>query len=175
MKGTPDRQDTICHTFNGEDLIEAGHPLQPIKRMVDKPPGADKGYDAGPFLMELEKRRIKPHVAIKSGTIDPTSERADEGVRTSWFVRRERRSRSTNGDGIWWRSASVDQDGGVVDALGSDVAQPAGEPANRTGGDVSPAHRLRVDRQHEGDRGGALPASHRRRLDPRRGCGWGLR
>jgi transposase len=35
MKGTPDRQDAIYHTFNVEDLIEAGHPLRPIKRMVD--------------------------------------------------------------------------------------------------------------------------------------------
>lgn len=36
MKGTPDRQDAIYHTFNVEDLIEAGHPLRAIKRMVDR-------------------------------------------------------------------------------------------------------------------------------------------
>ncbi|MBL0927277.1 MAG: IS5/IS1182 family transposase, partial [Phycisphaerales bacterium] len=35
MKGTPDRQTVVYHTFNVEDLIEAGHPLRPIKRMVD--------------------------------------------------------------------------------------------------------------------------------------------
>lgn len=35
MKGTPDRQAAGYHTFNVEDLIEAGHPLRPIKRMVD--------------------------------------------------------------------------------------------------------------------------------------------
>ncbi|MFO0831255.1 MAG: hypothetical protein U0637_05350 [Phycisphaerales bacterium] len=34
MKGTPECQTAICHTFNVEDLIEAGHPLRQIKRMV---------------------------------------------------------------------------------------------------------------------------------------------
>lgn len=36
MKGTPDRQAVVYHTFHVEDLIEAGHPLRPIKRMVDR-------------------------------------------------------------------------------------------------------------------------------------------
>lgn len=36
MKGTPDRQAAVYHTFDVEDLIEAGHPLRPIKRMVDR-------------------------------------------------------------------------------------------------------------------------------------------
>jgi transposase len=36
MKGTPDRQPAVCHTFHVEDLIESGHPLRPIKRMVDR-------------------------------------------------------------------------------------------------------------------------------------------
>ena len=36
MKGTPERQSAIYHTFNVEDLIESGHPLRPIKRMVDR-------------------------------------------------------------------------------------------------------------------------------------------
>ena len=36
MKGTPERQAAIYHTFNVEDLIGAGHPLRPIKRMVDR-------------------------------------------------------------------------------------------------------------------------------------------
>jgi len=31
--------------------------------------GADKGYDQGPFLNELEKRKITPHVAVKDGPI----------------------------------------------------------------------------------------------------------
>jgi len=36
MKGTPDRQPAVYHTFSVEDLIEAGHPLRAIKRMVDR-------------------------------------------------------------------------------------------------------------------------------------------
>lgn len=36
MKGTPERQSAIYHTFNVEDLIESGHPLRAIKRMVDR-------------------------------------------------------------------------------------------------------------------------------------------
>lgn len=36
MRGTPDRQDAIYHTFNVEELIEAEHPLRAIKRMVDR-------------------------------------------------------------------------------------------------------------------------------------------
>jgi transposase len=36
MKGTPERQAAVYHTFNVEDLIEAGHPLRAIKRMVDR-------------------------------------------------------------------------------------------------------------------------------------------
>ncbi|MBX3378426.1 MAG: IS5 family transposase, partial [Phycisphaeraceae bacterium] len=53
--------------------------------------GADKGYDAGPFLVELEKRWIEPHIAIKSGRIDPMSERSDQGTWARWFVRQEQR------------------------------------------------------------------------------------
>jgi transposase len=36
MKGTPERQAAVYHTFNVEDLIEPGHPLRAIKRMVDR-------------------------------------------------------------------------------------------------------------------------------------------
>jgi transposase len=36
MRGTPDRQPAVYHTFSVEDLIEPGHPLRPIKRMVDR-------------------------------------------------------------------------------------------------------------------------------------------
>lgn len=36
--------------------------------------GADKGYDQGPFLRELEARAIEPHVAMRDGPIDPKSE-----------------------------------------------------------------------------------------------------
>lgn len=36
MKGKPERQAAVYHTFNAEDLIEPGHPLRAIKRMVDR-------------------------------------------------------------------------------------------------------------------------------------------
>ncbi len=36
MRGTPGRQAAVYHTFNVEHLIEPGHPLRPIKRMVDR-------------------------------------------------------------------------------------------------------------------------------------------
>lgn len=38
-------------------------------RMKPRTLGADKGYDQGPFLGELEKRGIRPHVAVKEGVI----------------------------------------------------------------------------------------------------------
>jgi hypothetical protein len=31
--------------------------------------GSDKGYDQGPYLLELEKRRVEPHTAMKAGAV----------------------------------------------------------------------------------------------------------
>jgi hypothetical protein len=31
--------------------------------------GSDKGYDQGPYLLELEKRKVEPHTAMKSGPV----------------------------------------------------------------------------------------------------------
>lgn len=31
--------------------------------------GTDKGYDAGPFMLEVEARKIVPHVALRDGTV----------------------------------------------------------------------------------------------------------
>ena len=45
------------------DALKADHGLRP------KTGGTDKGYDAGPFILELEKRGIIPHVAVKEGKI----------------------------------------------------------------------------------------------------------
>lgn len=39
--------------------------------------GADMGFDAGPFLLELESRRIEPHVAIRPGRIKRKDECAE--------------------------------------------------------------------------------------------------
>ena len=79
--GTAERANTLKML----DHLERRHRVRPATL------GADKGYDAGPFLIELERRWIEPHVAIKSGRIDPTSERADEGTWARWFVRSEQR------------------------------------------------------------------------------------
>ena len=38
-------------------------------RLKPKTVGADKGYDQGPLLRGLERRKIRPHVAVKDGKI----------------------------------------------------------------------------------------------------------
>jgi transposase len=38
-------------------------------KLKPKTVGADKGYDQGPFLRGIERRRIRPHVAVKEGRI----------------------------------------------------------------------------------------------------------
>jgi transposase len=40
--------------------------------------GADKNYDSGPHLLELERRGVTPHVAMRDTTRDPTTVRASE-------------------------------------------------------------------------------------------------
>jgi len=75
--GTAERENTLCML----DHVERRHGVRPSTL------GADKGYDAGPFLAELERRWIEPHVAIKSGRIDPLRDGADDGTWARWFVR----------------------------------------------------------------------------------------
>jgi transposase len=79
--GTAERENTLAML----DHLERRHGVRPSTL------GADKGYDAGPFLVELERRWIEPHVAIKAGKIDPLGDRADEGTWARWFVRSEQR------------------------------------------------------------------------------------
>jgi hypothetical protein len=43
--------------------------------------GADKGYDQGPLLRGLERRKIRPHVAVKDGKI---------GGETAWYRRKNK-------------------------------------------------------------------------------------
>ena len=50
-------------------------------KLKPKTVGADKGYDQGPLLRGLERRNIRPHVAVKEGAI---------GGRTSWYRRQNR-------------------------------------------------------------------------------------
>jgi transposase len=40
--------------------------------------GADKNYDSGPHLLELEHRGVTPHVAMRDTTRDPTTVRASQ-------------------------------------------------------------------------------------------------
>ena len=79
--GTAERANTLAML----DHLERRHGVRPSTL------GADKGYDAGPFILELEQRWIEPHVAIKSGRIDPLRAGADEGTWARWFVRSEQR------------------------------------------------------------------------------------
>jgi transposase len=75
--GTAERDSTLKML----DHLERRHGVRPHTL------GADKGYDAGPFLMELERRWIEPHVAIKTGRIEPR----DDASWARWFVRSEQR------------------------------------------------------------------------------------
>lgn len=61
--------------------------------------GADKGYDQGPFLSELEKRTIVPHVAVKDGPIGGalgTRYRKENADSIEARQRMRRRARSKN-------------------------------------------------------------------------------
>lgn len=75
--GRAERDNTLAML----DHLERRHGVRPATL------GADKGYDAGPFLVELERRWIEPHVAIKRGRIEPR----DDGSWARWFVRSEQR------------------------------------------------------------------------------------
>lgn len=75
--GTAERDSTLRML----DYLERRHDVRPATL------GADKGYDAGAFLLELERRWIEPHVAIKAGRIEPR----DDGSWARWFVRSEQR------------------------------------------------------------------------------------
>lgn len=80
-RGTAEREAALAMLDRAEDR----HGVRPFTL------GADKGYDAGSFLLELEKRWIEPHVAIKTGKIDPMRDRDDEGVWARSFTRGEQR------------------------------------------------------------------------------------
>jgi transposase len=75
--GTAERENTLKML----DHVERRHGVRPATL------GADKGYDAGAFLVELERRWIEPHVAIKAGRIEPR----DDASWARWFVRSDQR------------------------------------------------------------------------------------
>jgi transposase len=45
-------------------------------RVGPKTAGSDKGYDSGPYYLELEKRGVTPHSAMRAGTVGGTVRRA---------------------------------------------------------------------------------------------------
>lgn len=59
-------------------------------RSTPKTLGADTGYDAGAFLLELEARRIEPHVPIREGPIRADDERADARRRSRRRMKTQR-------------------------------------------------------------------------------------
>jgi len=79
--GRAERENTLAML----DHLERRHDVHPATL------GADKGYDAGAFILELEERWIDPHVALRSGRIDPLREGSDEGTWARWFVRQGQR------------------------------------------------------------------------------------
>jgi transposase len=59
---------------------------------VPKTVGADAGYDAGEFLLELEQRDVTPHVAMRDCTpADPTTARADRQAKIEARLRMQER------------------------------------------------------------------------------------
>ena len=73
------------------DELEAKHGKKP------KTLGADKGYDSGEFLLELEKRSIEPHVPLVKAPRDPKGV-ADRKRRAGVEARRRMKARA-GGDG----------------------------------------------------------------------------
>ncbi|MFO0829212.1 MAG: transposase [Phycisphaerales bacterium] len=60
--------------------------LEDLRRRRRREPltlGADKGYDSGDFLVELGRREIGAHVAVRAGPIEPR----DEGSWARWLTR----------------------------------------------------------------------------------------
>lgn len=65
--------------------------LDRVKRKLGLEPatlGADKGYDAGDFLVALDERGIEPHMACKSAKEIDVPEAEDEGAWARWFNQR---------------------------------------------------------------------------------------
>lgn len=66
-------------------------------KLKPKTVGADKGYDQGPFLLDLEKRKITPHVATREGPIGGQPGSRYSKVNTESIAARKRmRSRERN-------------------------------------------------------------------------------
>lgn len=71
--------------------------LDRVKRRLGLEPatlGADKGYDAGDFLLALEERGIEPHVSCKSKKEIEVPREGDEGAWARWFNQQGGRDRA---------------------------------------------------------------------------------
>lgn len=76
--------------------------LDRVKRRFGLRPrtlGADKGYGQSPFLSELEKRQITPHVALKNGPIGGTSGTRYRQANASSIATRQRMRRRQKSKG----------------------------------------------------------------------------
>ncbi|QOV89716.1 IS5 family transposase [Humisphaera borealis] len=68
-------------------------------KITPKTLGADKGYDQGPFLLDLEKRKITPHVATKDGPIGGEPGTRYSKVNTETIAARKRMRKRESGVG----------------------------------------------------------------------------
>ena len=55
--------------------LEMVDDLRRYQRVRPKTAGSDKGYDSGPYYLELEKRGITPHCAMRAGKVGGTVRR----------------------------------------------------------------------------------------------------
>lgn len=58
--------------------------------------GSDKGYDSGPYLIELEKRNVEPHTAMKGGPVGGEGRRQKKDL--PLIEARQRMKQRTSGD-----------------------------------------------------------------------------
>lgn len=68
-------------------------------KLRPKTVGGDKGFDQGPFLTELEKRQITPHVAVKDGPIGGALGTAYRRRHADTIAARQRMRRRTKSKG----------------------------------------------------------------------------
>jgi len=66
-------------------------------RLTPQTLGADKGYDGGPFLLDLEASGVRPHVATRAGDIGGVSRRCRADAPLIAARRRMRRREATIG------------------------------------------------------------------------------
>ncbi len=91
--------------------------------------GADKGYDQGPLLRGLERRRIRPHVAVKEGKIG--GDTAAYRWKNRANIAARQRMRRCEDPRLRHQPALPQEDRGM-DRLGQDDRRPVSHPVDRT-------------------------------------------